>query len=107
MRMLETMLIASVLGFAVAGCTSDEEERNAEITCDAFDSYFAACSPNCGRSFDCEDEYTDLGFDEQLTLDDCADCLAANADLCIDCTISGASCFALLTTELGADCVFF
>lgn len=88
---------------AVSGCSSND----AVVTCDNFDYYLETCIPECTVTWDCEGYYDTLPVEDQIILDDCSDCLAANADelLCQDCTYDGGySCFDFFQVTLDMDC---
>lgn len=110
---ISTLALASL---GISGCLLFEVEvddpppvthtvsDDACVTCDRYDEYLASCDPTCAPDFDCVYFYDDLDYDTQILLDDCADCLFAERDICNDCVVGAAYCSDLLETYLGISC---
>ena len=77
------------------------------ITCNAFAEFNQSCTPNCDATWSCEGNYDSLPVEDQITLDDCSDCLVANLDngVCADCHDAYVgSCQVFLEDLLGVNC---
>lgn len=108
-RLLVVIAIA-LLSFGASGCIIEDSGPSAPdraITCGHFDDFLYDCTANCSPTWDCELQYDSLPIDDQIALDDCSDCLAANlaAGVCADCTAPGiGSCQFFMEDFLGVDC---
>jgi len=104
MKMALLMVVAvAALGFSA--CTSDDD---ASITCNNLDNFLADCTGTCSVTWDCESQYDTLSVDDQIVLDNCSDCLAANTT-CADCSYDDGqyqidSCLAFMDDVLGTNC---
>jgi len=103
-------IVIGLLSFGAAGCLVVEADPTAPdraITCGHFDDFLYDCTANCSPTWDCELQYDSLPVGDQIALDDCSDCLAANlaAGVCADCTAPGiGSCQFFMEDFLGVDC---
>jgi hypothetical protein len=105
------VIAIGLLSFGVAGCLVVEDDPagppDRAITCGHFDDFLLHCTSNCSPTWDCELNYDALPLVDQLALDDCSDCLAANlaAGYCDDCTSPDVgSCQFFMEDFLGVDC---
>jgi hypothetical protein len=100
------MVVALFSVVLLSGCILDSSDS--EITCDNFDHFLANCADsNCVPTWDCELNYDSLPYGDQIALDDCSDCMAANASggFCGDCSASGVpSCIQFMEDLLHVDC---
>lgn len=107
--MKRNMLLMVVALFSVvllSACIL-EDSTDSEITCENFDRFLAECATNCTPTWDCELSYDSLPYDDQIALDDCSDCMEANAagGVCGDCSAPGIpSCVDFMESLLGIDC---
>jgi len=77
------------------------------VACNHFADFINACTANCIVTWDCEAYFGHLPVDDQITFDDCSDCLASNlaAGVCADCHDSHVgSCQSFMEALLGVDC---
>ncbi len=107
MSRTKTLLTLLALSLVVLLSACIWDSTDSEITCDNFDRFLADCAGNCTPTWDCELSYGDLPYDDQIALDDCSDCMAANAagGTCGDCSAPGVpSCVDFMESLLGVDC---
>lgn len=100
--------LALLLG-ALGGCIIEDDPTAPDraITCGHFADFMADCTANCSATWDCELYYDGLSIEDQITLDDCSDCLASNlaAGVCADCHDNYVgSCQVFMEDLLGVDC---
>jgi hypothetical protein len=110
MKRVIVLLSLTLLLGALGGCIIEDSDPTAPdraITCGNFADFTASCTANCTVTWDCEAYYDTLSVDDQITLDDCSDCLYANlaAGVCADCHDSYVgSCQDFMEYLLGVDC---
>ena len=117
--MTHAMLLSSTLALAVGAlgsCTIDtgpsptpvsSTTPDRAITCGHFANFQHNCTVTCSSTWDCQANYDSLDVSNQLTLDDCSDCLAANlaGGSCADCSDRYVgSCRRFMEDLLGVNC---
>jgi len=107
MRAFAMSSLLLVLGMLSSCIIEDRQPPDRTITCGHFAEFQHACTSTCTVSWSCESHYSSLDFETQIALDDCSDCLAANAagGVCADCSDQyEGSCRAFIEDLLGVDC---
>lgn len=89
--MIRAITLSSMLALALGplgSCIIEDSPPDRTITCGHFAEFQHACTANCTVTWSCEANYSSLPVHDQIALDDCADCLAANlaSGVCRDCS---------------------
>ncbi len=106
LRKLALPFIFVITTLGASGCVAFSVEDDATATCNGFDSFLATCYPSCAADWDCVYYYDGLDYNTQILLDECSDCLYANAGTCTDCIAGSEYCMDLLSAYLGMSCVY-
>jgi hypothetical protein len=104
-RRHQIVFVGAFLAAILGGCILAADD--ASTTCANFDEFLAECTAGCSPTWDCESQYDLLDPVDQIALDDCSNCLAANAfeGVCSDCSVAGVgSCQLFMENLLGIDC---
>jgi len=104
MSRLLGILVPLALALAAGSCDLGTSAPDRTITCNAFAKFQHDCTSTCSVGWSCEAHYDSLDVDDQITLDECADCLDASAT-CADCHNSHVgSCRQFMEDLLGVNC---
>jgi hypothetical protein len=107
MSMSRQLVCLALLTLFMVASSCEPVEDNRTITCNSFARFNQDCTSNCDVTWSCESHYDALSVDDQITLDDCSDCLEANLanGVCSDCHDSYVgSCRDFLEDLLHVDC---
>jgi hypothetical protein len=80
-------LALTLAALALGSCELSTTAPDRTVTCNAFAKFQQDCTSTCSVTWSCESNYDSLSVDDQITLDDCADCLEGNLanGTCGDC----------------------